>query len=99
MKTHIIALSANPEILEVMLRLLREREDIEPQGAYTIHEAVVLLSRSGYRAILLGSGFLEAEEQSLRSRVAADYPSVKIIEHYGGGSGLLKAELEKALKS
>ena len=95
---NVLALSTNDEILEVMLRLLNDREHIVAEGTTDITAAKDWLAKGSYRAVLLGSGFSDEEERELREYTRLHSPRTKIIEHYGGGSGLLSAELEEALK-
>jgi hypothetical protein len=46
---------------------------------------------------LLGSGISEEAENKLRKIFTHQNPQIKIIQHFGGGSGLLSNEIEAAL--
>jgi DNA-binding NtrC family response regulator len=97
MKVKILVVCANPHILRVILRLTNANNDWEAVGSSTSQEAKEALSRDNFNLLLIGSGLTEAEEQGLIKYVQSDVPNTRIIQHYGGGSGLLSAEIYQAL--
>jgi hypothetical protein len=49
--------------------------------------------------LLIGAGLTAAEELNLTARAKEIHPAIHVIQHYGGGSGLLSAEIYLALAS
>jgi len=47
----------------------------------------------------LSSGISSDEEHAIQMYVAQHYPSIRVIVHYGGGSGLLFNEVQQAFSS
>ena len=45
----------------------------------------------------LGSGLSDEEEQNIQQQVASLNSFIPIVHHYGGGSGLIWAEIKSAL--
>jgi DNA-binding NtrC family response regulator len=97
MKVKILVVCANTDILKVILRLTNANENWEAIGTSSFQEAIDALPSDKFDLLLIGSGLTEAEEQALIAYVKSDMPDVRIIQHYGGGSGLLSAEIYQAL--
>lgn len=88
-KTTILAVCSHPEILQTILRLVNNNPDWDGTGAETEEQALALLAVQHFDLVLLGSGM----DQNSAGRLQAAAPGVKCIQHYGGGSGLLSAEI------
>lgn len=97
MKTVILAIGRNKEILEVVVRLLNANDAWSGVGAVTDEQAVAFFEQSPVDIVLLCNGIEEEEETSLRAHFVAQKPDIIIIQHYGGGSGLLSNEILAAL--
>ena len=98
MKIQILYIGRHPEILSTVLRLINQNEDWQAFGANTDEEAMAVFKQQTYDLVLLGNGIEEEAENKLRSFFTKLQPNVKIIQHYGGGSGLLSNEIKEALK-
>ncbi|MEO1053628.1 MAG: hypothetical protein AAFX87_23535 [Bacteroidota bacterium] len=48
-----------------------------------------------YDILLIGAGFDEQQEKTIRQKAIEIQPDLKILNHFGGGSGLLRAELKQ----
>jgi hypothetical protein len=83
MKT-IAVIGGHSEIVALLVRLINQYDATE---ALAFNNAEELLEAS-FDLVLLSSGVSEADEAKIRVQV-----SQPIIQHYGGGSGLLRAEL------
>jgi hypothetical protein len=98
MKTiHILYAGKNREILDTVVRLINGHEEWMGKGVESIAEAKECLEQSEVDIVLLGCGIDEAEEAAFRNYMADGFPVVRIIQHYGGGSGLLSNEILEAL--
>jgi hypothetical protein len=51
-----------------------------------------------YKLVLLGGGIEDESEDRLCAAFKALNPEIIIVQHYGGGSGLLTAEIYQALE-
>jgi DNA-binding response OmpR family regulator len=95
---HILVVGRNKDILETILRLLNSQPGWKATGALTDEEALKLFSAQLCEIVLLGGGVDEASEKKLTRELKKMSPLVKIVQHYGGGSGLLFAEIFEAMK-
>ncbi len=98
MKTAILVIGRHEEILQTVLRILAKNEDWTAKGALTDEEAIELFNTNNFDIVLLSSGITAECEQTLRIYFKAQNPGVIIIQHYGGGSGLLSNEILQALE-
>jgi len=96
-KTEILVIGTNDKIRETVLRLLNTNSIWQATGVSTIDEAVVKCKETIYEVLLVGAGLTDELETRLTTAVKAIQPSIHIIPHYGGGSGLLFAEIYLAL--
>ena len=97
MSVKILAVCTNPDILKVILRLIHANENWEAIGSSSTSEAIDLLLSGQFDLLLIGSGLTQAEEENLIEYVQNNLPDIRTIKHYGGGSGLLSAEIYQAL--
>jgi len=95
--TKILYIGTHAGILETVVRLINANEDWFGIGAEHETEAVVLFSKYDFDIVLLGCGLSKAKEDYLRAVFKNLRPEIIIIEHFGGGSGLLKNEILLAL--
>ena len=59
---------------------------------------IELFQLNKYNLVLLGGGISDISEKKIRALFSRMNAEVPIIQHYGGGSGLLKSEIEVALR-
>lgn len=97
MQTTILYIGRDAEITVVMERLLNARPEWKGICVCTDEEAVALCEKQNFDLVLLGNGINAECEKVLRAKLTALQPGLKIIQHYGGGSGLLYGEIMSAL--
>lgn len=83
MKT-VAVFGGNPDIVALLVSLINQYENAEAISSADIDE----LLNASFDLVLLSSSVSEADEAKIRAQV-----SQPVIQHYGGGSGLLRAEL------
>ena len=96
-QVNILYVGRNPEILETVVRLLNKKETWKGCGFLEDELAMQAFSQGDYDIVLLGPGIEEADEQKLRAHCVQENADTIIIQHYGGGSGLLYGEIMQAL--
>lgn len=96
-KIKILYVGNHKDILETVVRLINNHENWFGKGAFDIDEAIDDLNNTKYEIVLLGCGIEPEYEQQLRSYIEKRFPQVTIVQHYGGGSGLLSNEIMEAL--
>lgn len=94
----ILYIGKHKEILDTVVRLLNANDEWFGIGAETDEEALELFSTYDFALVLLGCGIEEESEQLLITAFQNQKPDIVIIQHYGGGSGLLKNEITLALQ-
>ncbi|WP_442592057.1 hypothetical protein ACSBL2_12620 [Pedobacter sp. AW31-3R] len=95
----ILVVGTHREILATVLRLLNAKEDWNATGVGSADEVLNKCREKEYQVLLLGAGLKEEVELSLTREVKFIYPDIHVIPHYGGGSGLLYAEIYLAIQS
>lgn len=96
-KINILYTGRHPEILETVVRLINQNENWKGYGAADNKEAISLFTEVNFAIVLLGCGIPEEEESELRKALTTINPQCRIVQHYGGGSGLLSNEIYAAL--
>ena len=96
-KTDILVVGTHPEILQTILRLINANEQWQGTGALNVQQAVAEFKLCEYKLVLLGAGLTDEAEDHLCDILRALKPHITIVKHYGGGSGLLFAEIQGAL--
>ena len=97
MKTKILAIGRHPEILATVVRLVNNNPDWNATGVGTDDDAMLAFSAVDFKLVLLGGGIEQESEDRLCAAFRALNPQIIIVQHYGGGSGLLAAEIYQAL--
>ncbi len=80
-----------------MHRLLNAKDSWRGFGVSTSDQALEICKSEMLDLVLLGNGIYAEEEDILRKKLIEVKPNIKIIQHYGGGSGLLFSEIAQAL--
>ncbi len=98
-KIKILTIGTHKEICDIVLRLINQDPGWEGHLAMNEQDAKSVFKDQDFDLVLLGSGIEEAMEERLRTFFKNMKPSIIILQHYGGGSGLLKGEIQEALES
>ena len=93
LRVSILVIGRNIEIMETILRLINSQANWQGFGALTDEEALKLFPAQPIDLVLIGGGVDESSEQKLSAAFKMTNPAIKIIRHYGGGSGLLFNEI------
>jgi DNA-binding NtrC family response regulator len=96
-QTEILVVGTNSPILQTVIRLLNTKAEWNATGACNAEKALEACSTAQYQVLLIGGGLTAEEEKQLEITVKELYPAIHVIPHYGGGSGLLFAEIYLAL--
>ncbi len=96
-KTAILVVCRHEQILQTIIRLINNNPQWHSEGAISDEDAIGLFLAGRFDLVLIGNGINEASESKLRAACTAHSPGVTFIQHYGGGSGLLSAEIYGAL--
>ncbi|WPO78499.1 hypothetical protein [Flavobacterium sp. KACC 22761] len=94
MKTlEFLLLGKNEAILAILLRLVNADENWNAVAFNNEKEAQEYFQKSKIDIVLLSSGIEDHVEKEFTSFCLKQQPGVEVIEHFGGGSGLLKSEI------
>jgi len=96
-KIEILVICRHEGILQTVVRLINNNPEWHSTGAITDGEAITVFTTMYFKLVLLGSGIEKENEDKLCTTFKAHNPQIIIVEHYGGGSGLLFAEIYQAL--
>ncbi len=97
-KIEILVICRHKEILQTIIRLLNSNSEWQATGTTTDLEAIAAFNATNFRVVLLGSGIEDESETKLCNHFKTLNPKIRIVQHYGGGSGLLSAEIYEAMK-
>src|SRR5690606_8426849 len=92
----ILAVGTHEKILATVLRLINANEEWNASGAGCVEEAIALFKQKAFDLVLLGGGILD--EEALKKELKLLNPDILCVDHFGGGSGLLKTEILQALQ-
>src|ERR671913_286386 len=98
MKTEILVIGRHEEILQILIRLINQNDQWNASATSSDEEAIQLFAGGGFDIVLLSSGIEKDAEKALCSYFMEQRPGTIIIQHYGGGSGLLTGEILMALE-
>ncbi len=90
--SEVLVVGRHEEIMTTILRLINSKAQLKGTAAFSVEEAEELGTRTSFDVVLLGAGLSAAESEAIRN----DF-TVPVVQHYGGGSGLLFAEIYQAL--
>jgi hypothetical protein len=99
MQTQILFISKHAELLQTVLRLINNNAQWKADGSTEVEDAIQLFATYTYNLVILGNGLTNKEEETLVTMLQALQPTIQIIQHYGGGSGLLSNEIRAALEN
>lgn len=96
MKLTILVIGRHAQIMETVLRLIHTQPDWRAIGALNDDEALQKFKEQHFDLVLIGGGVETSSEEKLTRSFRELKPNIKIIRHYGGGSGLLFNEIQEA---
>jgi hypothetical protein len=94
---HILYIGRHLEISATVIRLINAVPEWNGVLATNDAEAKEFFLKKNFSIVLLGSGIQEESEIDLCAFFKKQNPQIRIVQHYGGGSGLLKSEILLAL--
>lgn len=95
--TEILVIGTNEPILQTIARLINQKEEWQAKLAHSTSEALKMCLSDNIRLVLIGAGIEDQDANHFKLEIAQLRPQLPIIEHYGGGSGLLFAEIYQGL--
>jgi hypothetical protein len=96
-KVEILVICRHEGILQTVVRLINNNPEWYATGAVTDDEALAAFNTAPFKLALLGSGIEKESEDKLCTAFKTLNRHIIIVQHYGGGSGLLTAEIYQAL--
>lgn len=94
MKTlNFLVIGKNQEILETLKRIIENNEGWEAEVQSDENICYNYIKENHVDIVLLSSGLEEEFENEIKIFCQNLDKEVKVIDHYGGGSGLLKNEV------
>jgi hypothetical protein len=91
-KIEILIVGKHPDIMKTILRLINNKPGWSGTAAFTGDEAVEKGDSTLFDIVLLGAGLNENEAEQVKTHYI-----MPVVQHYGGGSGLLYAEIYQGL--
>jgi CheY-like chemotaxis protein len=95
----ILAAGKNKDIMTVINRLINTHENWSGVTVTSNDEAIDTAKEVKYDLLLICAGFSSAEEKELTDELQTLQPNLRVLRHYGGGSGLLESEIRSYLKT
>lgn len=92
-----LVLGKNDEILATLKRLIENTDNWKAEISNDEASVEYFILNNPVDVILLSSGLDGAFEQEIKGNPIILEKNIAVIEHFGGGSGLLKNEIYAAL--
>jgi hypothetical protein len=96
-KLNILVIGRHPQIIKTLFTLVNKMENCVGFSALTDEDAIKIFNENNIDLVLLSSGIPEESETLLSNTFKQLNTDIKIIQHYGGGSGLLSNEIMEAM--
>lgn len=94
MKTlQFLVIGKNQEILDTLQRIIENNEGWKAEIQNSENQCYHYLKENKVDIVLLSSGLDEQFEKEIKVFCGQLDQDIKVIDHYGGGSGLLKNEV------
>jgi hypothetical protein len=93
----ILFIGADEKIVNTVVRLINKNPLWKAIPALTGEDAILRFEEDFFSLVMFGAGITAATEYELRSLFMIRNPNTIILQHYGGGSGLLSNEILHAL--
>jgi len=90
---HFLVIGKNQEILDTLKRVIENNEGWKADIQTDENTSYDDIRNKQFDIVLLSSGLEEQFEKDIKTFCENLDKKVKVIEHYGGGSGLLKNEV------
>lgn len=90
---HFLVIGKNKEILDVLKRVIENNEGWTANVQTDENFCYEYIQQNKVDIVLLSSGLEEEFEKDIKIFCNGLDKEVKVIDHYGGGSGLLKNEV------
>lgn len=97
MQVQIAVFGKNKEIVDTLERVINKNEKWKAFCTCTQEELKWYIAANNVQIVLYSSGIGALELGNLEEWISTYFPSVKQIHHFGGGSGLLKCEIDGVL--
>jgi DNA-binding NtrC family response regulator len=97
-RIEILIIGTNQPIVRTIAKLIDKEGKWQATVAYDLSQAKIVLTDKQFALVLIGAGLSESEEEELKEYVGEVHPGLPIVKHYGGGSGLLFAEIYQGLQ-
>jgi hypothetical protein len=98
-RLNILYIGRNEEIMNTVVRLIHKQENWTATGVLTDDDALKVWRSNTFDIVLLGNGIDPISEENLCGYFRSVKEDINIIQHYGGGSGLLYNEIMEALQT
>ena len=93
----VLIIGKNIEIVQLLVRLAGKFKNLLVSGTTEETDILQIQEENAPDILIISSGLTEQSEKAVDERIRLLQPNIKIIYHHGGGSGLLKGELQSVL--
>ena len=97
MHTQVLIIGRNEKIVSILEKAINQYEHFSALSSLEDEKAIELFHQHDFTIVLLSSGIDAADERKLRTLFHHQNKNIVIIQHYGGGTGLLESELRLAI--
>ena len=98
-KVKILIIGTNKPIMQTIARLIDRDGLWQATIAFSFEGALAVCLQQDFKVVLIGGGIVEEQELELKNYLVKHKPELPLVKHYGGGSGLLFAEIHQALNT
>ncbi|WP_199119829.1 hypothetical protein [Pedobacter sp. ASV28] len=96
-KIEILIIGTNEPIVKTIARLIDKKDQWHAATAFSLNDALEHCYAKAYHLILIGAGIDDRQEEVLKLHLEKLQQDTPVVKHYGGGSGLLYAEIYQAI--
>lgn len=89
----ILVVGTNKDIIKTIAKLIDKEQNWHAVVAHSLAQAHAACAQQPINLLLIGAGLLDTEEEELKN--LGKTKNIPVVSHYGGGSGLLYAEIKQ----
>ena len=97
MHTYILVIGRNEPIVSILEKAINKWNHFTGYSCIDDEKAIEIFHQHPIDIVLLSSGILPSEERKLRALFLHQNKNIVIVQHYGGGTGLLENEIRQVI--
>jgi hypothetical protein len=97
LQVKVLVIGKNVDIVQLLVKLTGKFKNLLVSGTTDEADILQIKQENAPDILIISSGLTDQSEKAIDKQFRLLHPNIKIIYHYGGGSGLLKSEIQSVV--